>query len=551
MIFKSDTEAARVLKLHAQVTPAFTKMRDNSKELKALVNGESFIEELIKKIENIESAKKAKARELYSRDIQDLFERLFQPIGNIYYASGGVKDYDITNKETKESFLKKIANIRDDKPLSEWVQKYAIKLMNTDPNGLIFLEYTTTPNLDIYPTYKSINAIRYYKAKGQLVDYVIFEPESDKESKKFTWRIVDDKKDRTFQQEGQIFTLIKEKSFTHPFGTVPALICSNNIELGSDIRNPSIRSVLGLAKEIARDQSFLTLYKVYKGNPIFWKYVSYCSDCSGSGSIVKDNKKATCTECSGTGKVIKKSDVTDAVELPLPEDLDSPVIAPNIAGFISPDMDVWTTYEDTLDKAEMRMYKTHWGTNYGQQQVNGQKTATEVIYDKQPLENRLNEYADYAEYCEWRLSEWILNFFDPRKKRNESKITINLGRRYTIEGYDTILQRYEDSKKAGENTVILDKIFSEYLVAKYRNNPIDLQINLVKAKVEPYLHITLNDVRTIFGNIEAQRKVLFQKFWNTVTDYNDSEAITKAFDTWFEQNKIIVEEAKPAPAAGN
>ena len=46
------------------------------------------------------------------------------------------------------------------------------------------------------------------------------------------------------------------------------------------------------------------------------------------------------------------------------------------------------------------MYKTHWGTNYGYQDVNGIKTATEVNADKQTLENRLNKYADFAEYIE-------------------------------------------------------------------------------------------------------------------------------------------------------
>jgi len=143
----------------------------------------------------------------------------------------------------------------------------------------------------------------------------------------------------------------------------------------------------------------------------------------------------------------------------LPENKDDIVIAPQIAGFISPDLEVWGKYEETQSLQEKMMYKTHWGTNYGmQEQVGGQKTATEVQFDKQPLENRLNQYADNAEFIEWTLAEWILNFFDLKKKRDESKVTINLGRRYTIESYDAILKQYEESKKAGENTVILDKL---------------------------------------------------------------------------------------------
>jgi hypothetical protein len=176
---------------------------------------------------------------------------------------------------------------------------------------------------------------------------------------------------------------------------------------------------------------------------------------------------------------------------------------------------------------------------YGMQIDNakGQKTATEIIADKQPLENQLNKYADFCEYIEWKLSEWLLNFYDPEKNKNESAITINLGRRYIIESYDVLLERYEKSVVAQENNTVLDKLFSEYLGAKYRNNPIDLQANLIKAQVEPYLHLQLKDVITIFGNEEAQRKVLFQKFWQTVKVFNDADKIQKDFDTWFEANK--------------
>ena len=97
------------------------------------------------------------------------------------------------------------------------------------------------------------------------------------------------------------------------------------------------------------------------------------------------------------------------------------------------------------------------------------------------------------------------------------------------------------SVKAEENSVVLDKLFSEYLSAKYRNNPIDLQINLLKTRIELYLHLPLQTVLAIFGNEEAQRKVLYQKWWQTVTDYSKSEEVlTTEFNNWFELNKKVV-----------
>lgn len=128
MIFKDDNEAIAFLKKNETLTEDFKEMREYSSTLKALVNGDDFIDELINKIEGIESSLKAKAREKYSRSVKDLFSRLFQPIDNIYYATGGVKEYDIKSDSIKTNYLKQIANIRDNKTLSEWVQTYAIQL---------------------------------------------------------------------------------------------------------------------------------------------------------------------------------------------------------------------------------------------------------------------------------------------------------------------------------------------------------------------------------------------------------------------------------------
>lgn len=528
----SELEALEYIKGHLSLSDIFRRMRDSSKELKSLVNGELFIEELIGKIEGIESEKKALARRKYSRSIQDTYARIFQPIDNIYYATGGVKDYDISSVDLKFKYLKKLSNIRDGKALSEWVQNKAIQIFNTDPNGLVFLEYKTKPELDVYPTYKSIDSIRYYESKGQQVEVVLFEP--NQVGDKFHYRIVDDLWDRTFVRDGNDWVLLDDLSFEHPFGECPALVCSNISNVGGDVMLPAINDIVGLSKEIARDQSILTLYKIFKGLPIFWKVVQMCGDCGGMGKTGDE----VCGTCNGQGKYVGKNDVTDAIEVPLPEGDDKLLIGDNIGGYISPDIATWEKYEETIDKLEERMYKSHWGTSFGMR-TNGnvEKTATEIVFDKQPFENQLNKYADFAEYIEWKLSEWVLNLYDLQKDKRESAVTINLGRRYLIESYDVLLNRYELAVKAQSNTVILDKLFEEFLFSKFRNNPIDLQICLTKARVEPYIHYTLDKVLEVFGNEEAQRKILFQEFWELVIDYNDAKKIKLDFDRWFNINK--------------
>lgn len=538
MTFLTDDEAIEHIKKHENLNQCFLDMREQSKELKALVNGEKFMDELLERIEFIESDKKAEARIKFSRSVKDAFSRLFQPIDNIYYATGGVKEYEIEDNSLKTKYISKIANIRDGKPLSEWVQEVGIQLFNTDPNGLIFLEYTTKPVLDAYPTYKSINSIRYYEPKGQMVEFVLFEPFQKKE--KYYYRIVDDLWDRTFEKNGNDFIIQNDLSFKHPFGQCPALICSNVSYAGEEKKLPAIENVIEISKELARVQSILSLYMIFKGLPLFWKVIQFCGDCGGTGKT-GDEK---CGSCNGHGKMTGKTDVTDVIEVPLAEGDEKLLTGDNIGGYLSPDLDTWKKLEDTLLILEEKMYKTHWGTSFGIRTNNNvEKTATEILFDKQPFENQLNKYADYAEYIEWKLSEWILNLFDVQKDKNESAITINLGRRYIIESYDVLLTRYELAIKSQCNTVILDKLFEEYLWSKFRNNPIDLQISLAKAKCEPYIHNTIDTVNLIFGNEEAQRKILFQKYWLSVTQYSDTEKIKTEYETWFQANKVTI----PAP----
>jgi uncharacterized protein (UPF0297 family) len=540
----SDQQALDLVKLNRASNREFEKLREDSSMLYALVEGDDFTEKLIDKIEFIEGEKKAIARKKYSRDIQDFFERLFQPLENIWYATGGNKVYDIDDLEVKKEFLHTISNIKDSNTLSHWIQNVGIGLSHVDPNGLMFMEYTTIGRKEIYPTYKSINDIRAYKKRGQLLEWVIFEPTKAriKELDVQLWRIVDDVMDRTFVEIGQEFYLSEEMSFKHPFGEVPALLNSNVTKTGMDYRISPIHSIIGLTKEYSRDQSIKTIYKFTQGFPIHWRYVTECDECKGRGNIDGES----CGSCDGKG-YLTKGDVTDMVTLPVPT-ADQPTIAPNIAGHIKPDNETWTQYTTELNEQERKAFLTFWGTLLSSEEnLASRKTTTEVMFNKQPIENRLNKYADYGEFIEWKMSEWILNFIDVAKDRKENRITITYGRDYVIEPSDTILKRYEDARNNQENDVIMDELFKQYLQATYRTNPIELAKNMIKSEIEPYLHQSLKDVIDVFGQEEAQRKVLFSKWWSKLNKSDiqkDKELLINEYDAWFELNKKEIKVAE-------
>jgi len=510
----TEEQAIQIVKDNQTVCKSIKKARDYNKELSALINGDGFAEELINRIEHIESEDKAKARLKYARNIQDYFSRLLSPIQNIFSSAGGIVKFNIPNESQYKTFLDTISNIRDGKSLSKYIQDYWVNLYHSDPNGLIFIEYSTNEGLEIKPTYKNINCIRNYEPNGQVCEWVLFEPETEEDGTK-EWRLVDDLTDWTIYQSGELYQVSTDETFTHPFGEVPSVIISDIIDIKNKIRLSPFDSIIGLSKEYARDQSIKTIYKFLNGFPTHWRYVTQCRACQGTSK--KDNK--SCPDCDGHG-YYKKKDVTDMVTLPIPSN-DGVKLAPDIAGYISPDLATWDQYTKELDILEKIAYNTHWGTNV-QNATN--ETATGRFIDIQPVMNRLNSYADTAEFVEWKITELIANAVLPAKVKNESVSLIVYGRRFIIDSPDVILENYNKAKKDNANITILDRLFNEYLTSKYKNDPAWLREENIKASIEPYLHLSILETSTIFGTQEAKKKNYFQDWWND----NKKDIVTKS-----------------------
>ena len=78
-------------------------------------------------------------------------------------------------------------------------------------------------------------------------------------------------------------------------------------------------------------------------------------------------------------------------------------------------------------------------------------------------------------------------------------------------------------------------MYQEYLLTKYKSDNVGLQIAITKSKVEYYLHFTAEQIRANFGSKESQRKILFDEWWKTLTDFNQtSDVLRGQFDAWFD-----------------
>lgn len=541
MVFQNEQEVIDAIKKVHSPPSWINEARANSKKLTALVSGEGFTDLLIEQIEKIESSARKIARKKYSKDIRDVFNRIFTPRENVFSANG--TSMDNTLSDSKSEIVHRILdNFKGNKSIHQYFADYFFEMLDKDPNGLIFMEYIE--DKEIYPTYKATKDIRFYKSNGQNIEYVIFEPKT-KEIKSGgvaqlpastvikTWRVVDDEMDYCVKEINGTLMIDPDttKTFKHPFRSVPAVILSSLQKVGTEIRYSPVFPIEALAEDYARDKSVLTVYKFLSGFPIQWRYVQYCRSCQGVGKTGKTDEKGnpiSCTSCGGKGRM-GTNDVTDIIELPLPKDSDDAKVAPDLAGFVSPDLKTWEQMRKDQREDEIRMEDTIWGTHKVTDAEN--TTATGKFIDVQPVINKLNTYADNVEWCMNQLIEFVINWMNGGAETDD-KLRISLGRSYIIESPDTILDRYEDARIKGSNFTILDKLLNEYLMSKYKNNPALLEKEVKKTRLEPYVHISVKDVKDIFGGEEAERKELFGQFWQQADKEKDIETLRLELDKY-------------------
>lgn len=530
MVFKDEQQVIEYIKANQAVPKWVTDARNVRKTNDALINGVGFIDELIKRIEKIESEDRAEARRKYSKDIRDLFSRVFEPRHNVFFAHGSSLNIDIKGEKVKERFSQVTKNFKGNKSIDAYLSDNFFNFLDVDPNGLLMMEYVKDEKIE--PTYKSINDIRNYESNGQIVHLILFEPVDVKANGAFVakkWRLVDEEKEWCILQKGESFSLVSELTFKHPFKGVPALILSDDQITGSEVRKSPIFYIQELAKDYARDKSVLTLYKFLRGSPIQWRYSQICRRCHGVGKMGNDK----CGTCDGTGKM-GKNDVTDIIDLPLPRDSDDAKIAPDLAGFVAPDLKTWEQYKIDLKDFEEQMISTIWGTNKAKD--GGNETATGRFIDVQPVTNKLNKFTDLVEWSYNKMLEWVLEWMDKNKKSSATK---TFGRSFIIETPDILLERYTNSVKAGLNVTVLDRLLSEYLTSKYKNNPIKLEVEFKKSRLEPYVHMTIDQVDNIFGREESSKKYLFGLFWNQADVTKDEEVLKEEFELFVNENLIL------------
>ena len=528
IVFENVEEVVEFIEYNQHVKPWVATAREYSVRLRALVDGKGFHEELIHQIEKIESSKRAEVRKKYSKDIRSLFKRLTNARSNVFQANGGSVELNISSESLKEQISESLATFKGQKSIHQYLSENLFQLADIDPSGLIFIEYSSMDGeiMDIYPTYKSIQDIRTYKAYGQQVKLILFEPEPIPNG--LSWRVVDAEREWCVKQYGKSYEVDEDKTYEHPFGDVPAVVLGEREEVGEKYRLSWFDKVIPDAEMYALKTSVRTIYEIQKGFPLHWRMkMKHRGEVgvkrTGQGIDASHDLKG----------VVNSNDVSDVIDVPQPREGD-PTIS-NYAGYISPDIDYLEYSTKSIREKEESMFTTLWGTTK-EKDSKGGETATGRYIDLQPVHNELNNLTDIAEYVQNTLANFVVKAYD-RTSNDENKYIYVAGRRFLIESVDSVLERYDKSRKDDLPSAILDKLLEEWVLTKYKTDPSMQNQMMKKIRLEPYVHLSTMDVSKMFGPEEAYKKVLFNDWWKKEADYSkDYETLQNEFNLKIEQN---------------
>ncbi len=527
--------------------PSF--MREAQKKQKILnvhVNGRN-VTEYLSKVDGFENESQYTLRKKFAISNKFVFANLLRPVDKVFTAKGGSRIYRLKGGEKTESeFRNKLTNIRYGMSVRKWIEKVQANKYYSDPAGMVFCEVSKNGE-DAFPTIKSIQKIRNYETEGRSVEWVCFEGEKRKNDKGEElpgdfFRFVDDAKDYIFHKDGEDVKQLEDETFDVVWGRVPAVINSDILNDELKYSDSPVDPVVELADKYLRTNTIKSIHEFLHGFPFFWMYQKKCETCKGTGEI----NGHECPDCKGTGRSLKR-DVSDVLLLNPPKNKDAPTIAPDVAGYVVPPLEIPKEQREELGWVWTAMHFTQWGTSY----TPGDRgeTATGRFLDVMPVNDRLGQFSDAFEDMESKIIDFIGEFYFPDAYEGNS---ISYGRRYLMEAPDEVWKKYLDAKQKGAPKSSLSHLLNQYYQSEFMNDIEMLNVMLKGMKIEPFVHNTIDQIRGFVDSATIRRKTYFGEWWVNLSEQyvltTDLKRMRKDLDKWIDEN---YEESEPEPEPTN
>jgi predicted DNA binding CopG/RHH family protein len=550
--------------IEAGATNSIKLARRRAEKINMHLTGQG-VKQYLEMLDGYETYAQKLLREKLVKSNRSLFSFILRPTDKIFTAKGGSINYNLPTETI--SFVKnKISDVADGLDIKKYLKKVVKSQYVIDPNGILFIDIDNSGMLETHIINSS--KILYYANKGNKVNALIFEPYKkdlnkadelrfssladgslQKEKDKKYYRVIDEMHDMLYVNDGGVIREVVEERMDNYFVFVPAIILGDEKDPNNDVFESVIADLVEDADAFLRRVSVTNVHELAHLYPRYWSYEQACTKCEGEGTVnylvteavgttpaVYDT--VTCSSCGGDGSKTR-TNPSDEMVLRTPME-GEPVIAPNVAGYVQPDLQTANFYAELIEQSKNTMFQAMWGTTY--QQGGKRETATGRFLDAQPVQDRLRDISDtFAKLHKFALDCYVKVLIkDPRYESS-----VSYGNRYILESPDDILDKYMEASREKISEVATIDIRNRYFEAEYQNDAIGLSNRKKLSNIEPFPSLSANDVALMdfITPKEKMRKVYFSSWIGTLTAaeivFSSEEELTLKLNNYINQFEIV------------
>mgnify|MGYP001313591365 CR=1 FL=1 len=398
--------------------------------------------------------------------------------------------------------------------------------MKTSINSIVAVDIDSeqvSERPEPYFYWLDINSVRAFEHTEGVIEWLMFDQED-------TIIVIDSYAYRVFKKEkSEMGEMIVENP--HGLGYCPATFFWHKSISDSE----KALKEAPLTKQLSRLDWLLYFatskqhLDLYAGYPIYWSVEEDCdysnmethqycdggylrdTDTHNYVSTSSDGGLTPCPVCSGR----TLTGAGSLISVPLHEDgtvtINSPV------GIVSVDRTSLDYNVDEVDRLESIVRSSVTGVDSqenSKQAINekqvGAKFAskTNVLLDLKTNFEKVQKFVDDT-VCRLRYGDAFISS------------SIDWGTEFYIYTVDDLREKYKQAKEAGAADFELDALSNQILETEYRNNPTELQRMLILKHLEPYRHLTKQEVVNLYkqGLLDDEKVALKLEFSDRINKF--------------------------------
>jgi len=532
--------------------PVLKENRELQDSHKVHITGAGY-EEAIQQIIGYENVEQYKQKKLLTKPFtRPLTKYIIDAQGRWKTAQGTSKYYKFkgsTDTKASDEFKSEVlSQVWKKDSIRLFIEKFLSEAIYTEFNGFLMIEKGAiimdgpvkyemregkiSPVLPEYEPkpyiiFKAACDIYNFSVTGGSVDWIIYKlPKIKRENIEIEiFRVIDDKYDYIVEKMGETIT-IREDKIEHRAGKCPVVpVSSINKSLSSDeTRTSPIDSLIPQLDYYLNQYGEHVCSAILHAHPIYYQVGQKCTyananaQCDGGELIWEmegSTQKAVCPSCKGNGANIHK-DASTVIILPAKTDQGEAFNITNVAGYVSPPIDILKHQMEELDKIKHEILESATGQT-GSQNLT-ERTATETILNLKPLENIIGEIIYVIESTEKKLTDIIGKMWSDKYEGCE----IIYGKRLNLRDDNLILAEIKSSKESGASYFYIRTLAEELIYSRFSQSPSDLQRNLLINAVEPFVGFTFDEIEKS-ANITEEQKYIKQNFTEYISRLEDEE----------------------------